>query len=144
MASCSGACVCVPMLCTPTHPTVGVCALVHDHSTSIVIPTGIHIVLDDKPSLSDLLTVTLDTVAIWWEEVATHLGIEQCLVDMVKKDNTHSCQDACRSILNDWLARKPYTGSEKRCWWTVLTAVAKSGYWELAWQLRASSKEAVH
>ena len=97
--ACVYACVhvgmCEPMLCTSTHPTVGVCALVHDHSTSVVIPTGIHIVLDDKPSLSDLLTVTLDTVAIQWEEVTAHLGIEQCLVDMVKKDSPHSCRNAC-------------------------------------------------
>ena len=83
---CVCVCMCEPMLCTPTHPTVSV--LVHDHSTSTVIPTGIHIVLDDKPSLSDLLTVTLDTVAIQWEEVAAHLGIEQCLVDMVKKNTS--------------------------------------------------------
>ena len=132
------------MLCTPTHPTVGVCALVHDHSTSIVMPTGIHIVLDDKPSLSDLLTVTLDTVAIQWEEVVAHLGIEQCLVDMVKKDNPHSCWHACQGILSKWLAHRANTGSVKRCWSSVLVALERSGYWELAWQLRASSKEAAH
>ena len=137
-------CVCEPMLCTPTLPSVGACSLVHFHSTFFVVPPDIHIVLDDKPSLSDLLTVTLDTVAIQWEEVAAHLGIEQCLVDMVKKNNPLCCRSACQSILNKWLACKPYTGSVKRCWSSVLVALERSGYWQLAWQLRASSKEAAH
>lgn len=118
------------------------CARVHYRSTSI--PTGVRFGHDDKPSLAELYEHIVPNFASQWGQVAVHLGIEACLVEIVQKNNRSDCEEAFRDILKRWLKRETNTGKAKRCWGSVLSAIAKSGYWGLLGWLRASSEDAPH
>lgn len=130
------------MLCAPACSTTGMCAHVHYHSTSF--PTGVRFGLDDKPSLADLDRLIVGTFASQWDQVALHLGVQPCLVEIVKVDNPLQSEKAFRTIFRRWLKGETNTGSAKRCWRSVLAAIGRSGYWELSEWLRASSEDAAH
>lgn len=88
------------------------------------------------PTLQSLDESVVDAIASRWDAVALHLGVAPSCIEIVRRNNPTSCQEACRDVLNRWLQGDRYTGQEERSWCTLQRALVTSGYKRLAVQLR--------
>ena len=92
--------------------------------------------LDSKPTLRHLEELICCQIASNWDQLALHLGVERHVVDTVKGNHRHRCDEASRDVLNRWLNGERDTGSKQRTWRSVLAALRESGEQEMAEQLR--------
>ena len=58
-----------------------------------------------------------------WDLLARRLGVEESLIDIVKRDHCYSCEDACRDVLRRWLSGDHNTGDEGRSWRSIMAAL---------------------
>ena len=91
--------------------------------------------LDSKPTLRHLDELICCQIGSNWDQLALHLGVEQCVIDAVKEDHRH-CEQACRDVLNRWLSSEHGTGGQRRTWRSILTALRECGDQELAGRLK--------
>lgn len=92
--------------------------------------------ISSKPTLHELDKLIMDISTRNWEQVALCLGVESCLIDLVKEDNRGQSAEACRAVLNTWLNGEPGAGVAERTWHSVLKALETSGHRQLAEQLK--------
>jgi hypothetical protein len=64
------------------------------------------------------------------------LGVENSVLEIIKKDHPNKCEAACEEMLKRWLAHDDKTGDRPREWSTVIDAMEKTGFGEEAEELK--------
>lgn len=85
--------------------------------------------------LQDIDELVVLKVAAEWETLAIHLGVEPARIDIIKKNNSQSCGNACRELFCSWIKEEKGTGGEPRTWDSIIWAIRKMGSEGLADQL---------
>ena len=83
--------------------------------------------IDSKPTLRDLERLVVKQAASKWDLLARSLGVQESLIGIVKRDHCHSCEEACRELLNRWLNGDDNTGDAGRNWRSIMTALEENG-----------------
>lgn len=85
--------------------------------------------------LQDIDELVVLKVAAGWETLAIHLGVEPARVEIIKRNNSHSCGNACYELFFSWIKEEKGTGQQPRTWDSVIRAIRKMGLEGLADQL---------
>lgn len=108
-------------------------------------PIIIHSLLDDMPTMRDLLLLKgrggstlrfITTVAADWKDLATCLGVAEPVIRSIEMGAFYQPTDACRQVLTKWLEggdelRKPIT------WNTLIQCLWDAGLGDVACNLES-------
>ena len=92
--------------------------------------------LKSKPNESEMLDHLGKDMSADWEMFAVHLNIDPGVQDQVKEDCHRISKRCLLQVVNRWLQEEEGTGDLPRTWSTVVSAVEKCGYGDLAARLR--------
>jgi len=59
-----------------------------------------------KPKLKHLCNYVVRKVAVKWKVLGIQLDVDKDTLDIIKRDNSHSCEDCCREMFEKWLETK--------------------------------------
>ena len=100
----------------------------------------LHLGITSTPTLLDELVCS--QVSPYWTDFGRHLGVEMSLLKRIERDVKQTASDGesdeaiwrrCFNGLSaKWLSREGDTGDLPRTWKSVLTALKKSGFHQLA------------
>ena len=82
-----------------------------------------------------VLTDLGDRLDTQWKRFGIFLKVDGALLDTIERDRFNISKDCMLELLNKWMSFQTGTGSLPRTWKTVVEAVHKTGYGELAQQL---------
>ena len=87
-----------------------------------------------------VLTELGDRLETQWKRFGIFLKVDGALLDAIEKERLNISKDCMLELLNKWISLLTGTGSLPRTWQTVVEAVYKTGYGELAQQLARSHR----
>jgi len=73
-----------------------------------------------KPQFKDLENYVVIKYASIWKQLGKNLNINEYLLNIIEKDNPHSCENCCSKMLSDWLDLTP-----EASWGMLFDAVEK-------------------
>jgi len=69
----------------------------------VLSPYNVWTVEDEKPTIRDLNRYIVTKYATNWYEIGIELGIELCVLDLIKKDNPQQSVHCLLKVLDKWL-----------------------------------------
>ena len=75
-----------------------------------------------------------------WLDIGTCLGLKLPILDNIKADHPHSCEQACREMLTRWCKCESRTGDKPRTLDVILKALVQCGCEEYAKELTEKHK----
>ena len=86
--------------------------------------------------LQDINEHVILKVAAEWTSLAIQLGVGNDKINIIQKNYSSDCEEACRELFLHWIDEKKGTGCEPRTWGSVVRAIRKMGLEGLADELR--------